>query len=141
MSFNVGESLVGEGNEVAHIDLLIGDKNGPVGTAFANALADQKAGHSNLLAVLEPNLAVKPSTVMITKVTIKVLAKPFKCSDRLKQPLPMLSPMLSKKEPFLKINARVCALFVVCSSTGKQPTTRKFTTTITQPLKSQSNVR
>jgi 5,6,7,8-tetrahydromethanopterin hydro-lyase len=71
MSFNVGESLVGEGNEVAHIDLLIGDKNGPVGTAFTNALADQKAGHSNLLAVLEPNLAVKPSTVMITKVTIK----------------------------------------------------------------------
>lgn len=67
----VGESLVGEGNEVAHIDLLIGDKSGPVGVAFANALADQKHGHSNLLAVLTPNLAVKPSTVMITKVTIK----------------------------------------------------------------------
>lgn len=71
MSMYIGESLVGEGNEVAHIDLLIGSKDGPVGTAFANALADQKAGHSNLLAVLEPNLAVKPSTVMITKVTIK----------------------------------------------------------------------
>ena len=71
MSMYVGESLVGEGNEVAHIDLLIGDKSGPVGAAFANALADQKMGHSNLLAVLEPNLAVKPSTVMITKVTIK----------------------------------------------------------------------
>ncbi len=67
----VGEALSGEGNEIAHIDLLIGDKNGPVGTAFANALADQKAGHSNLLAVLTPNLAVKPATVMITKVTIK----------------------------------------------------------------------
>ena len=71
MSMYIGESLVGEGNEVAHIDLLIGDKSGPVGTAFANALADQKAGHSNLLAVLTPNLAVKPATVMITKVTIK----------------------------------------------------------------------
>lgn len=71
MSMYIGESLVGDGNEVAHIDLLIGSKDGPVGTAFANALADQKAGHSNLLAVLEPNLAVKPSTVMITKVTIK----------------------------------------------------------------------
>jgi 5,6,7,8-tetrahydromethanopterin hydro-lyase len=67
----VGEALVGEGNEVSHIDLLIGDKNGPVGTAFANALADQKMGHSNLLAVITPNLAVKPATVMITKVTIK----------------------------------------------------------------------
>ena len=71
MSFHVGEALVGEGNEVAHIDLLIGDKSGPVGIAFANALASQSAGHSNLLAVLEPNLAVKPATVMITKVTIK----------------------------------------------------------------------
>jgi 5,6,7,8-tetrahydromethanopterin hydro-lyase len=67
----VGEALVGDGNEVSHIDLLIGDKSGPVGVAFANALADQKMGHSNLLAVATPNLAVKPSTVMITKVTIK----------------------------------------------------------------------
>ena len=71
MSMHVGEALVGEGNEISHIDLLIGDKDGPVGTAFANALANQKMGHSNLLAVLTPNLAVKPSTVMITKVTIK----------------------------------------------------------------------
>ncbi|WP_299459574.1 formaldehyde-activating enzyme [uncultured Gimesia sp.] len=71
MSIFVGESLVGEGNEVAHIDLLIGDKSGPVGVAFANALSNQKMGHSNLLAVLSPNLAVKPATVMITKVTIK----------------------------------------------------------------------
>src|SRR5690606_33438411 len=71
MSMFVGEALVGEGNEIAHIDLLIGDKSGPVGVAFANALARQSEGHSNLLAVLTPNLAVKPSTVMITKVTIK----------------------------------------------------------------------
>ena len=71
MSMFVGESLKGDGNEVAHIDLLIGRKDGPVGVAFANALARQSEGHSNLLAVLTPNLAVKPSTVMITKVTIK----------------------------------------------------------------------
>ena len=71
MSMYVGEALVGNGNEIAHIDLLIGSKDGPVGTAFANALARQSAGHSNLLAVLTPNLAVKPSTVLVTKVTIK----------------------------------------------------------------------
>jgi 5,6,7,8-tetrahydromethanopterin hydro-lyase len=71
MSMHVGESLVGEGNEIAHIDLMIGSKDGPVGTAFANALATQSSGHTNLLAVLAPNVAVKPSTVMITKVTIK----------------------------------------------------------------------
>jgi 5,6,7,8-tetrahydromethanopterin hydro-lyase len=71
MSMFVGEALAGEGNEIAHIDLLIGSKDGPVGVAFANALARQSEGHSNLLAVLTPNLAVKPATVMITKVTIK----------------------------------------------------------------------
>jgi 5,6,7,8-tetrahydromethanopterin hydro-lyase len=71
MSMFIGEALSGEGNEIAHIDLLIGEKTGPVGTAFANALARQSEGHSNLLAVLTPNLAVKPATVLITKVTIK----------------------------------------------------------------------
>lgn len=71
MSMFIGEALCGDGNEVAHIDLLIGSKSGPVGVAFANALADQKHGHSNLLAVLTPNLICKPATVMITKVTIK----------------------------------------------------------------------
>src|SRR2546423_74268 len=71
MSMFIGEALVGEGNEIAHIDLLIGSKDGPVGTAFATALANQSHGHSNLLAVLEPNLLCKPATVLITKVTIK----------------------------------------------------------------------
>ncbi len=71
MSMFIGEGLVGDGNEIAHIDLLIGDKAGPVGTAFANALATQSEGHTSLLAVITPNLICKPATVMITKVTIK----------------------------------------------------------------------
>jgi 5,6,7,8-tetrahydromethanopterin hydro-lyase len=71
MSMYIGEALVGEGNEIAHIDLLIGSKDGPVGHAFASALARQSKGHSNLLAVLTPNLAVKPATVLITKVSIQ----------------------------------------------------------------------
>ena len=71
MTMYIGEALAGEGNEIAHIDLLIGDKDGPVGHAFANALARQSEGHSNLLAVLTPNLLAKPATVMVTKVTIK----------------------------------------------------------------------
>ena len=70
----VGEGLVIEGSDldnVAHIDLLIGPKDGPVGVAFANALAGQSAGHTNLLAVVSPNIVCKPATVMITKVTLK----------------------------------------------------------------------
>jgi 5,6,7,8-tetrahydromethanopterin hydro-lyase len=73
MSMYIGEALVGDGNEVAHIDLLIGSKDGPVGTAFATALANQSHGHTNLLAVLAPNLVCKPATVLITKVTIQHL--------------------------------------------------------------------
>jgi 5,6,7,8-tetrahydromethanopterin hydro-lyase len=68
--FMVGESLVGEGNEVAHIDLLIGSKDGPVGEAFAGALLNQKHGHTNLLAVVAPNLPAKPDTIIANKVTI-----------------------------------------------------------------------
>jgi 5,6,7,8-tetrahydromethanopterin hydro-lyase len=75
MSMFIGEALCGDGNEVAHIDLLIGSKDGPVGMAFANALANQSAGHTNLLAVLTPNLVCKPATVLITKVTIKGMSQ------------------------------------------------------------------
>jgi 5,6,7,8-tetrahydromethanopterin hydro-lyase len=70
-TFQVGESLVGEGNEVAHVDLLIGSKGGPVGEAFTEALINQKEGHTNLLAVVTPNLPCKPDTIISNKVTIK----------------------------------------------------------------------
>jgi 5,6,7,8-tetrahydromethanopterin hydro-lyase len=67
----VGESLVGEGDEVAHVDVLIGSKGGPVGEAFAHSLVNQKEGHTNLLAIVAPNLPAKPDTIMSNKVTIK----------------------------------------------------------------------
>jgi 5,6,7,8-tetrahydromethanopterin hydro-lyase len=67
----VGESLVGDGNEVAHVDLMIGSKSGPVGEAFASSLVNQKEGHTNLLAVVAPNLPAKPDTIISNKVTIK----------------------------------------------------------------------
>ena len=67
----IGESLVGEGNEVAHIDLIIGPRGSPAETAFANALVNNKDGFTSLLAVVAPNLLTKPATVMFNKVTIK----------------------------------------------------------------------
>ena len=69
--FFVGESLVGDGNEVAHIDLVIGSKSGPAGVAFCNALTNNKDGFTTLLAVVTPNLPAKPDTIMFNKVTIK----------------------------------------------------------------------
>ncbi len=71
MEYRIGEALVGTGNEVAHIDLLIGTKDSPVGVAFANALSQLSAGHTPLLAVLRPNLITKPPAVIIPKVTVK----------------------------------------------------------------------
>jgi 5,6,7,8-tetrahydromethanopterin hydro-lyase len=67
----VGESLVGEGNEVAHIDLLIGPRGSAAETAFANALVNNKDGFTTLLAVIAPNLPCKPNTILFNKVTIK----------------------------------------------------------------------
>ena len=67
----IGEALVGEGDEVAHIDLLVGDKNGPVGQAFASGLSNLSMGHTPLLAVIRPNLPPKPHTLLVPKVTVK----------------------------------------------------------------------
>jgi 5,6,7,8-tetrahydromethanopterin hydro-lyase len=67
----VGESLVGDGNEVAHVDLLIGPRGSAAETAFATALTNNKDGFTALLAVVAPNLICKPATVMFNKVTIK----------------------------------------------------------------------
>ena len=69
--FLVGEALIGKGPEVAHIDLIIGEKEGPVGTAFASGLTQLSAGHTPLLGVIRPNLPPKPSTLIVPKVTVK----------------------------------------------------------------------
>ncbi len=67
----VGESLVGDGNEVAHIDLIIGPRGSAAETAFCNALTNNKDGFTTLLAVVAPNLLCKPNTILFNKVTIK----------------------------------------------------------------------
>ena len=59
----IGEALIGDGPELAHIDLLMGDKNGPIGSAFANSVSQLSEGHTPLLAVVRPNLLTKPATV------------------------------------------------------------------------------
>jgi len=69
-NLRVGEALAGTGAEVAHIDLLIGTKDGPLAEAFAKAKATPTPGHEPLLAILEPNLAVKPVTLIVPTVTI-----------------------------------------------------------------------
>ena len=67
----VGEALLGDGPEIAHIDLIIGDREGAVGQAFATGLACPSSGHTPLLAVIRPNLIPKPPTLIVPKVTVK----------------------------------------------------------------------
>jgi len=67
----VGEALAGQGAEVAHIDLLVGKKDGPLSEAFAKAKSAPAPGHEPLLAILEPNLTVKPITLIVPTVTIR----------------------------------------------------------------------
>jgi bifunctional enzyme Fae/Hps len=67
----VGEALVGKAPELAHIDLIVGEKDGPIGHAFADAMASLSEGHTPLLAVIRPNLPSKPYTLIVPKVTVK----------------------------------------------------------------------
>lgn len=69
--FKVGEALIGEEPEVAHIDLVIGEKNGPAGESFLNGMTNPSKGHSPLLGVIRPNLLTKPATLIVPKVTVE----------------------------------------------------------------------
>nr|WP_321353248.1 bifunctional 5,6,7,8-tetrahydromethanopterin hydro-lyase/3-hexulose-6-phosphate synthase [uncultured Methanoregula sp.] len=71
----IGEALIGDGAELAHIDLLMGNKEGPIGSAFANAVSQLSQGHTPLLAVVRPNLLTKPATIVIPKVTLKDMSQ------------------------------------------------------------------
>ena len=70
IEYYIGEALVGEKENLAHIDLIIGSKNGPVGISFANALSNPSKGHGGLLSAIRPNLLTRPYTIIVPKVTI-----------------------------------------------------------------------
>ena len=61
-SVQIGESFVGEGVNAAHINTVLGHRDGPAGVAWATALATPSAGHVPFMAVLRPSLPVKPLT-------------------------------------------------------------------------------
>jgi 5,6,7,8-tetrahydromethanopterin hydro-lyase len=66
----VGEAFAGDGSEAAHINTVLGERDGPVGTAWATALATPTAGHAPFVAVLEPGLPVQPPTLFVNKAAI-----------------------------------------------------------------------
>ena len=66
----IGESAVGEGGNAAHINTVLGRREGPVGAAFVSALATPRAGHAGFLVVGRPGVAVKPPTLFVNKAAI-----------------------------------------------------------------------
>ncbi|QBE48977.1 formaldehyde-activating enzyme [Leucobacter triazinivorans] len=66
-SVQVGESFVGDGVNAAHINTVLGHRDGPAGVAWATALATPSQGHVPFMAVLRPSLPVKPLTLFVTK--------------------------------------------------------------------------
>ncbi|GGO90428.1 formaldehyde-activating enzyme [Wenjunlia tyrosinilytica] len=67
---HIGESFVGAGPNAAHINTVLGHRDGPAGTAWATALATPTRGHAPFMAVLRPNLPVKPPTLFVNKAAI-----------------------------------------------------------------------
>ena len=66
----IGESFVGEGANAAHVNTVLGDRDGPVGVAWATALATPRPGHTPFVAVVVPGTPVKPLTLFVNKATI-----------------------------------------------------------------------
>jgi 5,6,7,8-tetrahydromethanopterin hydro-lyase len=71
MSTQIGEGFAGEGHDAAHVNTVLGVKGGPVEAAWAIALATPRAGHVPFVAVLRPNLPVKPATLFVNKAEIR----------------------------------------------------------------------
>jgi len=67
----VGEAFVGEGAEAAHLNTVLGVRDGPVGTAWATALATPRAGHAAFLTVVQPGIAAKPPTLFVNKAALE----------------------------------------------------------------------
>jgi 5,6,7,8-tetrahydromethanopterin hydro-lyase len=70
LTFEIGEGFAGEGVDAAHVNTVLGARDGPVGVAWATALASPSAGHTPFVVVLQPNLPVRPTTLFVNKATI-----------------------------------------------------------------------
>lgn len=66
----LGEAFVGSGADAAHVNTVLGPRQGPVGAAFASALATPTTGHAPFVAVVRPGVAAKPFTLFVNKAAI-----------------------------------------------------------------------
>src|ERR1043166_1857726 len=71
MTMRIGEGFAGSGANAAHINTVLGSKDGPVGTAWATALATPRLGHAPFVVVAQPDVPVKPCTLFVNKAAIE----------------------------------------------------------------------
>ncbi|MCG8424249.1 MAG: formaldehyde-activating enzyme [Proteobacteria bacterium] len=70
MNMYIGEGFEGPGVNAAHINILIGPKDGPVGQAWANSISSPSRGHCPFMVIAQPNVPVKPVTLFTNKAEI-----------------------------------------------------------------------
>src|SRR5947209_1932110 len=126
--FFIGESLVGDGNEIAHIDLIIGSKAGHAGQAFVNTLSNNTDGFTKLLAVVTPNLPAKPDTLLFNKVTIKNATQAVQMFGPAQAAVARAVSTACPRASSRGTRWTTTASWWGCSSTGKRKTTRRSST-------------
>ncbi len=135
----VGEALVGDGNEVAHIDLIMGPRGSAAETAFCTTLTNQKVGDNALLALVRPNLMTKPATVMFNKVDIKNGDQAGKMFGPAQQGIGKAVIDSVKSGVIPKMRPPIFLYASVSSFIGKRRTTLKFRSGIIKRRRSRSS--
>jgi 5,6,7,8-tetrahydromethanopterin hydro-lyase len=69
-AIEIGEGFAGDGPDAAHVNTVLGPREGPVGAAFATALATPSVGHVPFLVVARPGLALQPPTLFVNKAAL-----------------------------------------------------------------------
>ena len=132
--FFLGESLVGDGNEIAHIDLIIGSKSGPAGAAFAERARQQqgRVHHPARRGHAEPAVQARHASLQQGHDQGREAGGPdVRTGPGGRRPR---RRGLGRRAASIPTRARptTCASSSACSSTGTPRTTRRSTTTTTR---------
>ena len=135
----VGESLVGDGNEIAHIDLILGPRGSAAETAFCNGLVNNKDGFTSLLAVVSPNVPAKPNTMMFNKVTMKGAKQAVQMFGPAQRAVARAVMEAVSEGTIPRPKPTICMFASACSFTGRPRTTPRSSSTTTRPPRRPSS--
>lgn len=70
MIMQIGAASAGTGDAAVRVTTVLGEREGPVGTAWATAVASPSHGHSSTVVVAKPNLPVVPATLLVPALSV-----------------------------------------------------------------------